>query len=142
MVVGHTNVGENAECNHYHRDLPSKHLRLIARLDRGRTGRAAGVEKPLLFFVDINVGEGAVGIRTQINTLVCSTRCDYQRGLGRGIVQLFRRAPRLHVWVSLNQEEVAKEDAGQEESSTDEIRKKVRKCSKDASRREDGRYGD
>lgn len=46
-------VGENAECNDYHRDLPGKDFGLIARLDRGRTGRAAGVEKPVLFFVDV-----------------------------------------------------------------------------------------
>lgn len=110
-------------------------------IESGRV-RAAGVEEPVLFFAGVNGIEGAVGIPTQINTLACSTRCDYQRGLGRGIVQFFWRAPRLHVWVSLNQEEVAKEDADQEESSADEIRKKVRKCSKDASRREDGRHGD
>ncbi|KAL9044395.1 MAG: hypothetical protein Q9214_002464, partial [Letrouitia sp. 1 TL-2023] len=47
----------------------------------------------------------------------------------------------LHVWMGLNEEDIAQDDADEKQSCTDKIGKKVRESGEDASGGKDGGHG-
>ena len=112
MVIGHAVVGEDAEGDDYHYYLSGEDFRLVARVDGSWTRRAIWIKEPLFLFADVDGIEGTVGVSAEVNARVCCRpRCSHERCLCRRMIQLFLCAPCLHVWMSLDQKEVAENDA-------------------------------
>lgn len=138
VVVGHAVVGEDAKRDDYHGYLSSEDFWHIFR----GNGRAISVYPPFFRFANVDGIECAVGVGTKIDSIISCGPSSHERRFHCGMVQLLLCTPWLHIWMSLNQEEVTKEDADQEYRGAYEIRKEEREASKDAGVRENGRHGD
>ena len=113
VVVTHAMICEDAERDNYHGYLPREDFRWG---DGCWTRRAIGIKRPFLCFVNVNGIQRAIGVRAKIDSIISCSSSSHKGCFRSGMVQLFLCTPWLHIWVSLDQEEVAEQDADQEDS--------------------------